>query len=93
MKKIHCHDATSISVPPIIGATIGPIKMTTAKMPWPAPTSSLGKRSRRDAWAVAIRPPPNSPCSTRKTMSWRIDIEKPHSIDATVKPITVAVKY
>ena len=48
--------------------------------------SSFGKVSKRMAWALASRPPPVSPCSTRAMTSTGKLVAIPHSIDATVKP-------
>jgi hypothetical protein len=86
MKKIQRQPMLVTMVPPRVGPITGPAMTIAPKKPWAAACSSRGKVSNRIAWALASRPPPMRPWSTRATISIGREVETPHRIDAAVKP-------
>ena len=70
----------------------GPAMTMAPKKPCAIACSSRGKVSKRIACALASRPPPPSPWSTRATISMGRLVAMPHSIEATVKPTSEKTK-
>src|SRR5580704_6054151 len=90
--KIHGHDKLSTRIPPNVGPTDGPTIVPSAKIDWLNPSCSGGNVSRRITCAVASRPPPNAPCTTRKRIKAQADVDMPQGTDARVNPAIDARK-
>ena len=67
----------------------GPITVVTPNMamnrPMYRPRSRGDTTSPTMVWAPIIKPPPPSPCTARKTISWSIEWLNPESADPTRK--------
>ena len=71
-----------MSQPPTVGPTDGPTIAPSAKTACDAPSRWRGNVSRKAACAVATRPPPKSPWTTRHRISCWIEPERPQSTEA-----------
>ena len=90
MKKTQRQFWYSVSQPPSVGPRIGPSITPTPQTAIAAVCFSRGQVSSSTACASGTRNAPKAPCSTRNSTSWPSVPAAPHSIEATVKPITDA---
>jgi hypothetical protein len=91
-KKIQRQSLCVVMKPPRVGPITGPAITIAPKKPCAAACSSRGKVSYKKAWALAKRPPPIKPCNTRAPISIGKLVDRPHSTEATVKPISENTK-
>ena len=86
MKKTQRQSQVSVSQPPSVGPTMGPIITPLLQIAIAEPCCSRGQVSSMMACESGTRNAPNAPCATRYSTISSSDAAIPHSIDATVNP-------
>ncbi len=84
MKKHHCHEAFSVSQPPIRGPNKGPISTIRPNRDMPTGISLGPSRVRMMVWAEGISAPPKKPWPTRPMIIVGRVCDRPHSMEKTV---------
>ena len=87
-RKIHRHDAASISDPPTNGPITAAIPDHAVHDPIAPPRSAGGKAATITASALGVKSAPNTPCKPRAPTTNQIDGATAHSSDAAPKPPT-----
>src|ERR1700692_3857727 len=91
-KKIHGHEAASVSQPPKLGPMAGP---RAGPMPYSElaiGNSSGGKASSMSVSVMGMIAPPPMPCKMRKKISEPRLHESPHSTEPAMKKIWLMMK-
>ena len=84
IRKIQCHEATSISQPPRIGPKIGPSSIGTPRIAITRPSRSGPAARVRIVMPSGISMPPPRPWSTRKATSISSVVAVEHSAEPAV---------
>ena len=71
---------------------VGPAMTMAEKKPWAMACSLFGKVSKRIDCALAMSPPPPSPCMTRATMRSGRLVATPQRTEAMVKAMSEKTK-
>src|ERR1022692_1712405 len=91
-KKIHGHEAASVSQPPRLGPIAGP---SAAPIPYnelAIGNSSGGKASSISVSVIGMIAPPPMPCKTRKKISDPRFHENPHATEPAMKKTWLMMK-
>ena len=84
LRKTHRQLYWSVIQPPRVGPTTGAIRAARPNSVIAMPCFSRGKLSSSTPWLEGCRPPPASPCTTRKKISCSRLVAIPHSPDEIV---------
>jgi hypothetical protein len=81
MKNTHGHESWSVMKPPASGPAMLATPHTLEKTPWIFARSSVVYTSATIVMPSGTSAPAPSPWTARKTMSWVIEVARPHKTD------------